>query len=83
MGALNHRISARTAPTRPAFRGAGRLHTLFRIVMPMAAPGLIAAAGFRHVAETFRLLTITGAIDLFTAHRPAQDHGLTVANDLG
>ena len=46
-------------------------------------PGLIAAAGFRHVAETFRLLTITGAIDLFTAHRPAQDHGLTVANDLG
>ena len=46
-------------------------------------PGLIAAAGFRHVAETFRLLTITGAIELLTAHRPAQAQGLTVANDLG
>ena len=45
--------------------------------------GLIAAAGFRHVAETFRLLTITGAIELLTAHRPAQAQGLTVANDLG
>ena len=44
---------------------------------------LIAAAGFRHVAETFRLLTITGAIELLTAHRPAQAQGLTVANDLG
>ena len=29
------------------------------------------------------ILTITGAIELLTAHRPAQAQGLTVANDLG
>lgn len=46
-------------------------------------PRLIALAGFEYIAEPFKISTITGAIQLFTASRPASILSRAVANDLG
>lgn len=76
-------VSSLVLHQMPVREKAATLRAMFAMLRP---GGRLVIADYGRQQGFMRLafrLTITGAIDLFTAHRPAQDHGLTVANDLG